>query len=84
MLHPYKYERDQESFDKPIFIYSEAKKRKEFLKSEGWRIKITKGNYGSYEIWKKHVNILDEQRHNGNGRTIDSKVDYASRTYNIR
>ena len=48
--------------------YSRAKKRKEQLKAEGWRVKIRKGIDGYYEIWKKHVVIMDLQRGHGNGR----------------
>jgi hypothetical protein len=48
--------------------YTKAKKRKEQLKSEGWRVKIRKGVDGYFEIWKKHVVVMDLQRGHGNGR----------------
>lgn len=43
--------------------YAKAKKRKLKLKDEGWRVKIRKGPEGEYQIWKKHIAIIDVQNH---------------------
>lgn len=43
--------------------YAKAKKRKLKLKGEGWRVKIKKGPDGQYQIWKKHIEIIDIQNH---------------------
>jgi hypothetical protein len=48
--------------------YQKAKKRKEQLRLEGWRVKIRKGSDGLFQIWKKHVELMDLQRGHGNGR----------------
>jgi hypothetical protein len=48
--------------------YARAKKRKIKLKGEGWRVKIAKGPAGEYQVFKKHVQLMDQQQGKGNGR----------------
>ena len=48
--------------------YARARKRKLKLKEEGWRIKIRKGLNGEYQIFKKHVQLMDLQQGKGCGR----------------
>lgn len=48
--------------------YEKARKRKLKLKEEGWRVKIRKAPDGSYQIWKKHIDLIDVQQGHGNGR----------------
>lgn len=43
--------------------FARAKKRKLKLRDEGWRVKIRKGPDGRYQIWKKHIEIIDVQNH---------------------
>jgi hypothetical protein len=39
--------------------YSKAHERKEQLRAAGWRVKIRKAADGTFEIFKKHVELLD-------------------------
>ena len=48
--------------------YPRAKKRKLKLKAEGWRVKIAKGPQGEYQVFKKHVQLMDVQQGHGDGR----------------
>jgi len=48
--------------------YPRAKKRKLKLKGEGWRVKIAKGPQGEYQVFKKHVQLMDQQQGHGCGR----------------
>jgi hypothetical protein len=48
--------------------YPRAKKRKLKLRGDGWRVKIAKGPDGEYQIFKKHVQVMDIQKGHGNGR----------------
>jgi hypothetical protein len=48
--------------------YARAKKWKIKLKGEGWRVKIAKGPGGEYQVFRKHVHLLDLQQGKGNGR----------------
>lgn len=47
--------------------YPRAKKRKLKLREEGWRVKIAKGPEGEYQVFKKHVRLMDLQQGKGCG-----------------
>lgn len=51
--------------------YPRAKKRKLKLKGEGWRVKIAKGPQGEYQVFKKHIILLDYQQGKGCGRKAE-------------
>jgi hypothetical protein len=42
--------------------YSEARKRKDKLKSEGFRVKIRKSEDGRHIVYKKNIILIDMQR----------------------
>jgi len=42
--------------------YLKARQRKLELKADGWRVKVRKVEDGSYQIFKKHVSIIDARR----------------------
>jgi hypothetical protein len=47
--------------------YPRARKRKLKLKGEGWSVRIAKGPDGEFEIYKKHVGLMDLQKGHGCG-----------------
>jgi hypothetical protein len=64
MIRPDTYFQEPQTYHS----YPRARKRKLKLKGEGWRVKIAKGPNGEYQIFKKHVQLLDLQQDHGNGR----------------
>jgi len=56
--------------DSTTLVYSTAHKRKEELRNDGWRVKIRKNTDGIFQVWKKHVVVMDTQRGHGNGRRV--------------
>jgi len=59
----YKYEEDSRHDD-----YKEAKKVKDSLRNNGYRVKIRKDANGQHVVYKKHVVELDKARGYANGR----------------
>jgi len=55
MIDPHIYEQDQ-----TYRSYEEARKRKDKLRSEGFRVKLRKSEEG-YVIYKKNIALIDTQ-----------------------
>ena len=55
MIDPHIYEQDQ-----TYRLYEEARKRKDKLRSEGFRVKLRKSEEG-YVIYKKNIAVIDTQ-----------------------
>jgi hypothetical protein len=56
MIDPHVYTQDRTYRD-----YDESRKRKDQLKSEGFRTKLRKIDDGSFVIYKKNIELIDKQ-----------------------
>lgn len=54
--------------------FSKAKERKEQLRAAGWRVRIRKAVDGTFEIWKKHRDYIDQR--NNDSRFGNRKDKY--------
>ena len=65
-LHnPYAYRLDAAGLK-----YPEAKARKGSLRALGYRVKLWKDIEGLFQVWKKNVTLIAQQRGQGNGRKV--------------
>lgn len=62
MIDPHIYDQDE-----TYRTYEEARKRKDKLKSEGFRVKIRKTEMG-HVVFKKNIELIDQQRDKAYGR----------------
>ncbi len=67
MLDCTEYTRDEGD---PHVEFADAKARKLVLKNEGFRVKTIKNADGLFELWKKNVTVISQQRRHGNGRKM--------------
>jgi hypothetical protein len=72
MKDPHIYDQDE-----TYRSYEEAKKRKDELKSEGYRVKIRKNEEG-HVVYKKNVVLLDEQRDRHQGKPVRRRREQVS------
>lgn len=64
---PHVYEQDE-----TYPTYEEARKRKDKLKSEGFRVKIRKSECG-HVVYKKNIVLIDEQRNTRRHRVVRTR-----------